>query len=111
MRRGAVDVPPVVLDVLAVVALWTGQSEHPLLEEGVGAVPQREREAPGLLVVADTGHAVLAPPISTRAGVVVREEVPCFAIGAVVLADTAPRAFSDVRSPASPVGDPGVRCR
>ena len=37
-----VEVPPVLLDVLAVVALAVGQPEHPLLEDRVPPVPQRE---------------------------------------------------------------------
>ena len=51
VRRRAVDVEVVLLDVLAVVALGVRQPEHPLLEDRVGAVPQREREAQPLLVV------------------------------------------------------------
>ena len=45
VRRRAVQVEPVLLDVLAVVALPVGEAEHPLLEDRVGAVPQRQRQA------------------------------------------------------------------
>jgi hypothetical protein len=58
--RGAVQVEVVLLDVLAVVALAVGQPEHPLLQQRVPAVPQRQRETQPLLVVADAGDAVLA---------------------------------------------------
>ena len=51
--RQVVDVEVVLLDVLAVVALGVGQAEEPLLEDRVVLVPQREREAQPLLVVAD----------------------------------------------------------
>jgi len=53
MRRRGVQIPPVVLDVLAVVALVTGEAERPLLQDRVPAVPERERQAQKLVVVAD----------------------------------------------------------
>ena len=40
VRRRPVQVPPVLLDVLAVIALWAGEAEHPLLEDRIDAVPQ-----------------------------------------------------------------------
>src|SRR5208283_2266692 len=43
-RRG-VGVPPVFLDVLAVVALGAGEAEQPLLKERIAPVPERQREA------------------------------------------------------------------
>ena len=76
VRRRRVEVPPVLLGVLAVVALGAGQAEDPLLEDRVAAVPEREREAERLPVVADAGEAVLAPAVGARAGVVVREVAP-----------------------------------
>ncbi len=48
MGRRAVEVPPVFLDVLAVVPLGTGQPEHAFLEDGVSTVPQRQGQAPVL---------------------------------------------------------------
>ena len=71
VRRRAVEVEVVLLDVLAVVALAVGQAEQPLLEDRVLAVPEREREAEPLLVVGDAGEAVLAPAIGARARLVV----------------------------------------
>ena len=50
--RRRVEVEVVLLDVLAVVALAVGQPEQPLLEDRVAAVPERQREAEPLLVVA-----------------------------------------------------------
>ena len=47
VARDGVDVPPVLLGVLAVVALVAGQAEDPLLEDRVPAVPQRERRGTG----------------------------------------------------------------
>ena len=80
VRGRAVEVEPVLLGVLAVVALAVGEPEDPLLEDRVGAVPQRERQAQPLALVADAGDAVLAPAVGARARLVVREVVPGVAV-------------------------------
>ncbi len=110
MRRSSVEVPPILLDVFPVIALRTGQTEHPLLEDRIHAVPQGQRQAPVLRFVAEPGHAVLVPAVHPGTGVVVREERPGVAVGAVVLADRSPRAFGDVRPPVPPGGGAGL-CR
>ncbi len=97
-----VEEPPVLLDVLAVVALRPGQAEHPLLEDRVPAVPERERHAQLLADVADAGHPVLAPAVGAGAGVVVREVVPGLAAGAVVLTHRPPGSLREVRAPLVP---------
>ncbi len=102
MAGEGVGEPPVLLDVLAVVALRAGQPEHPLLEDRVAAVPQRERQAQLLADVADPRHAVLAPAVGPGAGMVVGEVVPGLAPGAVVLADRPPRALRQVGTPLVP---------
>ena len=53
MRRRAVEVEVVFLDVLAVIAFAVGQAEQPFLEDGILAVPQGQREAEPLLIVGD----------------------------------------------------------
>ena len=102
VARGRVEVPPVVLGVLAVVALRPGQPEHPLLEDRVAAVPQPERQAEVLVEGADAPHAVLVPAVRARARVLVREEAPGVAVGAVVLAHRSPGALGQVRAPLVP---------
>ena len=98
-----VEVPPVLLDVLAVVALRPGQPEGPLLQDRVAAVPQGQAQAQPLLDVAEPGQPVLAPPVGPGPGVVVRQVVPRLPVRAVVLADRAPLPLADVRSPPVPV--------
>ena len=98
----AVHEPPVLLHVLAVVALGTGQAEHPLLEDRVDAVPQRQPEAQLVPDVGEPRHPVLVPAVRARAGVVVRERAPRVAVVAVVLAHRAPRALGEVRAPLVP---------
>ena len=100
--RRRVEVEVVLLDVLAVVPLAVGQAEQPLLEDGVVAVPQGERETEPLLVVGDAAQPVLAPAIRAQSRLVMREVVPRVAVLAVVLAHGAPLALTEVRSPLLP---------
>ena len=76
VARQRVEVPPVLLRVLAVVALAAGEAEDALLQDRVAAVPEREREAEPLLDVREPGQPVLAPAVGARAGLVVGEVVP-----------------------------------
>src|SRR6188474_3219099 len=91
-----IQIPPVLLDVLAVIALGTGQPEHPLLQDRIRTVPQGQAEAKVMPDIRDPGHAVLVPPVCPRTGMVVRERIPRVAIGAVILPDRAPRPFGQV---------------
>src|SRR5262249_9692952 len=103
VRRRAVQVPVQLLAVFPVVALLAGEAEEALLEDGIGAVPEGEREAKCLTPVGDAGDAVLVPPVGTGACVVVRQIVPGGPPRAVVLAHGAPGALAEVRAPALPV--------
>ena len=102
-----VQVPPVLLDVLAVVALRAGQPERPLLQDRVAPVPQRQGQAQPLLDVAEPGQPVLPPPVGPGPGLIVRQVIPRVAVGAVVLPDRAPLPLADVRPP--PVPLPGLQ--
>ena len=102
VRRRAVEVEVVLLHVLAVVALAVGESVEALLQDRVALVPQRQREAQPLLVVADSAETVLAPLVGARARLVMREVVPGVAVFAVVLADRAPLPLAEVGSPFLP---------
>ena len=102
MRRRCVEVPVVLLHVLAVVAFHAGEPEEALLQDGVLAVPQRDGERDDAAVVAEAEQAVLAPPISARDGVFVREVAPGVAVGGVILAHGSPLALGEIRAPAPP---------
>src|SRR6516225_560394 len=102
MRRGAIQVEIIFLDVLTVIGLAVGQPERPLLDYRVLAVPQRQRKTQPLVIVADTGEAVLTPVIGARAGLIVAEIIPRVPILAVVLADGAPLAFAEIWPPLPP---------
>src|SRR5215472_8748271 len=102
VARGAVEVIVILLDVLTVIGFAVGQAEHPFLEDRVLAVPQGQRKAQSLLVIADPGEAVLAPVIGARARLIVAEIVPRVPVIAVILADGAPLAFAEVGPPLPP---------
>ena len=80
VARQGVEVPPVLLDVLAVVGLGSGQAVGPLLQDGVLAVPERQAQAQPLLDVTEAGQAVLAPAVGLGAGMVVGQVVPRLAV-------------------------------
>src|SRR5208337_3566949 len=94
--RRAVEVEVVFLDVFAVVGLAVGQAVHPFLEDRVFAVPHGYAEAQELAKIADTGHAVFAPVIGARAGLVMSEVVPGVSVLAVVLANCTPLPLAQV---------------
>ena len=81
MRGRGVEVIIQLLHVLAVIALAVGQAKEALLENRIVSVPQRQREAKALAVVAETRNPVLAPAIGAAAGVIVRQIFPGGAAG------------------------------
>src|SRR6516162_2293147 len=102
MGRRAVEIEVVLLDVFPVIALAIGQAEQPLLQDLVLAIPQGNGKTQPLVVVTDTGEAILAPVIGARAGLIVVEVIPRIAVLAVVLAHRAPLALAEVRAPLLP---------
>src|SRR4029077_7152638 len=98
-----VQVPPVLFDVLAVVALRAGQPERALLQDRVPPVPQRQAKAQPLLDIAEPGQAVLTPPIGPGPRLIMRQVIPGVAIGTVVLPHRAPLPLADIRPPPVPL--------
>src|SRR3989442_1712101 len=109
VRRRAVEVEVVLLDVLGVVALVAGDAEQALLEDGVAAIPEGQREAEPLVIVRDAGQAVLTPAVGARARVLVGEVFPRRAPGTVVLPHGAPLPLGQIWTPAPPVRGPPRR--
>ena len=81
VRRRGVEVVVKLLRVLAMIALAVRQAKDAFLENRIFAVPQREREAEPLRIIADAGDAILAPAIGATSGVVMREVFPRIAVG------------------------------
>src|SRR5262249_48379740 len=89
---------------LAVVTLAVVETEVALLEDRVIAVPQREREAQALLLIRDTGDAVLTPAVGAGARLIVGEVIPRVAVLTVVFTDRTPLPFAEIRAPFAPGG-------
>ena len=64
------------LHVFSVIAFGVGDAEQPLLHDRVDSVRKGDREAEALFFVGNTRETSLAPTVSARAGLVMREEVP-----------------------------------
>ena len=103
MRRRAVNVVIDLFDVFAVIALTIAQAKEPLFQNRIAAVPQCQRKTQDLVFVRDAANAVLAPSISTGARLIVSKIVPRIAIGAVIFADGAPLAFTQIWTPFLPI--------
>ena len=102
VRRQVVNVEVVLLDVLTMIALGIGQAEQAFLQDRVPLVPQRQGQAQPLLVVADPGDAILAPPVRAGPGLIVAEIGPGVTVVAVILPDRAPLPFAEIRPPGPP---------
>ncbi len=63
MGRRAVEVEVVLLDILAMVPFAVGEPEQALFQDRVALVPQRQRKAELLRVIAESPQSVFAPPI------------------------------------------------
>ena len=105
MRGRRVYVEVVLLDIFTMVSLAASEAEQTLLQNWVTLVPEGESEAEALLIVGDAAKAVFAPAVSSRARLVVAEVVPRTTVSTVVLADSTPLSFAEVRSPFFP-GNP-----
>jgi hypothetical protein len=103
VRGRVVQVEVILLDVLPMIAFRVRDSEQPLFQDAITAVPQCQREADLLVAIGDSREAVLAPSIRARTRMIVGEVAPRVAVGAVILADRAPAAFAQIRTPAFPV--------
>jgi hypothetical protein len=63
VARRRVEIPPVLLRILAVVALVAREAEDALLQDRVAPVPERKPETEALLDVAEAGKPVLPPTV------------------------------------------------
>jgi hypothetical protein len=63
MRGRAVEIKIIFFDVFSVVALAISETEEAFLEDRILPVPKRECKTELLVLVRQTGKAVLSPPI------------------------------------------------
>ncbi|MNK95740.1 hypothetical protein D3C87_1159890 [compost metagenome] len=102
VRGSRVEVEVVFLHVLAMVAFAVGQAEGALFQNRIAPVPQRQRKAQQLVVIADATQAVLAPAVSARPRLIMGEVIPGVAVVAVVFPDRPPLPLAQVRPPFFP---------
>ena len=103
-----IEVEVALLDVLAVIPLRRNDAEVALFQDRVALVPEGEREAQPLLIVADAGDPVFSPSVRPAPRNVVAERVPGSAAGAVILTNRAPLALTQIRSPRLPASGRGL---
>src|ERR1035441_35167 len=97
-----IQMEPVLLCILAMIAFVAGEPEHTLFQNGIAAVPKRQSEHQQLVTVADSRYAVLTPSIRLAARLIVREKVPGISVRTVIFANRSPRAVTDVWPPLAP---------
>src|SRR5207302_265438 len=86
------------LDIFTMVGLRAGKPESPLFQNGIVAVPERERQAQALFDIAETSQPVLSPAVGPRAGMVMGQVTPGVAVVAVVFSDRTPLALAQMSS-------------
>src|SRR5581483_6214680 len=105
VRRRVLEVVVALLHVLAMIALGPREAEESLFENRIMPIPERHREAQAALPVAGAEETGFTPAVGATPGVIVWDIVPDVAVRGVVLANGAPLAFGQVRTPARPVAD------
>src|SRR5207245_4618591 len=68
-RRG-IQIEIFLLHILAMVAFRAGQTEKPLFENRITAIPESQRKANPALTISDAEQSVLAPAIRPTTGMV-----------------------------------------
>ena len=103
VRRSVVQVEVILFHVFAMIAFMDCETEHAFFENGIVSIPESDGKAEILVTIANAGDAIFIPTVGTRAGVIVREIAPGVATLAVILANSAPSALRQERSPTIPV--------
>src|SRR5215212_265197 len=102
MARKPIQIPPVLLHILAMVSLRTGKAEHALLQDRINTVPQRQRETQIVMNIRQTGHTIFIPAVGPRPRMIMRKETPGITVVAVVLAHRAPGTLREIGPPLIP---------
>src|SRR5207302_6911756 len=101
--RGGIQIKIFLLHVLAMVAFRTGQTEKPLLENRITAIPEGQRKANPALTISDAEQSILSPAISPTSGMVMGKMMPGIPVGRVIFADHRPLTLCEIRTPTLPV--------
>ena len=105
MRGRRIQIEIILLHVLPVVPFGWHQAKQSFLQNRIAAIPQRQSKDQNLVAVGHGSQTILAPAIGFGARQIVRKEIPCFAIRAVILPHGAPGPFGNIRPPFLPRRD------
>ena len=103
MAGHRIQIPPVLLHVLAVIALRAGQPERALLQDRIPPIPQRQRKAQPLLDITEPGQPILPPPVRPRPRLIMRQMIPRVPVGTVILPHRPPLPLTHIRPPPVPL--------
>src|SRR5262245_5071145 len=70
MRGSAIQLVILFFHALPVLAFAVGQTEEPLVQNGVAVIPQRQFETEELMIVGNTQLAIRAPTVGAGASMV-----------------------------------------
>src|SRR5512139_322272 len=102
MGWSTIKIKIILLDILPVVALRISQAKHSFLQNGIFPVPQGKRKTDPLVIIRDSGDAILTPAVSPRSRLVVAKIVPGIPVLAVIFPDGAPLALAEIGTPFLP---------
>mmetsp|Transcript_37938 Transcript_37938/g.61471 ORF Transcript_37938/g.61471 Transcript_37938/m.61471 type:complete len:262 (+) Transcript_37938:2430-3215(+) len=94
MGWSRVEIPIVLLHILAVVTLVVGKAKQAFLEDGVLSIPQSNAEANESVSITEPRETILSPAIRLRARLVVTKAAPCLSPRRVVLSNRSPLTFT-----------------
>ena len=99
MGRCIVAIEIVFFNIFPVITFTIGQSEVPLLQNGIDAVPQGEGEAQALPIVRDARAAIFAK--SFAFAVAMGSSLVCLSLGPIVTLGGAPTTSPGLFLPAA----------
>src|SRR6185436_11524879 len=97
VRRRRIYIEVILLDVLTVVSLTTGQAKQTFFQDRIVTVPQREGETDLLMSIRDSCDSIFVPAVSARPSVIVWKVVPGGAVRTVIFTNRAPGTFAEIR--------------
>src|SRR6188472_4182167 len=102
MARQPIEIPPILLHVLAMYSLRPDKAEHALFHDRINAIPQRQRKTQIMMNIRQAGHTVFVPAVRPGSRMIMRKETPGITAVAVVLPHGAPGALGEIRAPLVP---------
>src|SRR6516162_413837 len=102
MRRRAVEVKVVFLDIFAVIAFAVGQAEQTFLQDRVSAVPQGKRKTQLLVIITDARQAIFTPTVGAGTRLIMSEIVPRIPVLAIIFPNRTPLSLAQIGSPFLP---------